>query len=176
MDTQLEKLIRVNRELGNYQISSQQVTSRTVYDTEPASSTTTNLRFFENFGGKNKTETNLTEGRLSAQQSLVVKEIIFLFPANPLRGRAIFSVNISSLEVIKRMPIHFAAVDGLNWSPLDSSSGSICSVRMVTDLVIPPMVTFSVNLQMETGAIDDGSVVSCAIKGVGTLFNSRTSL
>lgn len=174
--TQEGKLYEVNRRLGNPYSKNQQQTTRIVFDTENVASGTTGVEFFVNFGGKNRNQTNLTEGKLSSQDSMVIKEIDFIAPANPLLGLADFSLIVGSQEVVKNMPLHFSPVAGLDVSPLSKGSSSSWAFRMVTDIVIPPQVSFKVRVRMQAGSFADASNLGCALKGFGTLFNPENSL
>ena len=175
--SQEQKLYGVNRKLGNPYAASQQQTTRIVYDIEPADNTTTSLEFFVNFANKTKDDTNLTEGKLSSSESMVIKEIDIICPANALVGTAVLSVVIGSQEVVRNVPLQFLAVNALNYGgPLSSNDAQTFNIRMITDLVIPPQVNFKAVVKMEAGALPAASNMGVAFKGFGVLFNPQASL
>lgn len=171
---QIQKLYGVNAGLG-LDLNKGQQTTRIVYDTEPATLLTAYQEFFANFAGKTRIQTNLTEPKLTSQESMVVKEIIFV-TSTPILKQATFDFLIGSQKVLKDLPILFSTVPGLDWSPLNTGSTSKFSVRLITDLIIPPQVSFRMNLRMPAGTFANGTTVQVALKGFGVLFNPQTTL
>jgi hypothetical protein len=83
---------------------------------------------------------------------------------------------IGSQRVLKDIPVNFAAVPGLDWSPLNVGSASKFSVRLITDLVIPPQVSFRLNLRCTAASFAAATNLSVAFKGFGVLFNPQSTL
>lgn len=171
---QIQKLYGVNSNLG-LDLSTGQQTTRIVYDTEPAGAATGYLELFANFANKSRLQTNLTEPKLTSQESMVVKEIIFSLN-NPIAKMATFDFLIGSQKVLKDIPITFATNAGLDWSPLNIGSTTRFSVRLITDLVIPPQVSFRLNLRSAPAAFAANTTVAVALKGFGVLFNPQSTL
>jgi len=174
MSNQIATLYGVNAKLGAMLRGGQQ-TTQYLYDQEAVDSNTESVEFFVNFGSKTNIQTNLKEGKLPTGESSVLKELIFVAD-NPISGTIIANFFIGNQRVLKDYPIYFAAVVGLDPSPLNLNSGSNFSVRLVTNLVIPPQVTFKLELKCEAGAFADATIISASTKGVGVLFNPQTSL
>lgn len=171
---QIQKLYGVNSNLG-LDLTQGQQTTRIVYDTEPANLATTFTELFANFANKTRVQTNLTEPKLTSKESMVVKEIIFSLN-NPLLKMATFDFLIGSQRVLKDVPIQFATRPGLDWSPLNSGNQTKFSVRLITDLVIPPQVSFRLNLRSAPGSYAADTAISVALKGFGVLFNPQNTL
>jgi hypothetical protein len=89
---------------------------------------------------------------------------------------ATFDFIIGSQKVLKDIPITFATNAGLDWSPLNAGSSSRFSVRLITDLVIPPQVSFRLNLRCAPGAFANATTVAVGLKGFGVLFNPQNTL
>ncbi len=170
---QIAKLYGVNAQLGA-QLRNGQQTTRILYDEETTDVTTESLEFFTNFGGKSNVQTNLKEGKLPSGESMVIKELLFSSP-DSISGTITADVFIGSQRVIKDLPVYFSAIPGLDVSPLNVGNGNNFTSRLVTNLVIPPQVTFKMSLKVEPGALQLSNL-RAAFKGVGVLFNPDISL
>jgi glutamate synthase domain-containing protein 3 len=196
MASQPQKLAYVNAELGAP--SSGQQTTRILFNTIEAPGTTGSLTFFRNFQGLTNGQTNLTQNKLDSMESMVIKTIsVFQVDAtNILRffGDTVqqtLSVIVGNQTVVKNLPIQFnQGVNGQAFDRLHEGGGTIsdlvdaptslgqtvlpCEIRLLTDIVIPPQVSFEVRIDSTNATYGTGAVV-CALAGYGKIFSAGNS-
>ena len=177
-----QKLVEVNRDLGNPAITQQQATCRTIYDTI-ANTATTHLEFFTDLSNKTIFETNLQTNKLDSQESMIINEIVIAQEqavdgtAVSLDGQAIINVFVGNNRVIKDLPFGpCASADGLSYHPVISNNGRrTIAIPMLTSITIPPQVSIKVVIDFAADLIAGGST-KVMLKGYGTLFNPGRSL
>jgi hypothetical protein len=195
MASQPQKLAYVDAKLGAP--SSGQQTTRILFNTVENPGTTSSLTFFRNFQGLTNGQTNLTQNKLDSMESMVIKTIWLaqisasnvLSPVGGLVQQTV-SIIVGNQTVVKNLPITFnqgrngQAFDRLHENAGASNGGSgatdviqttqPCEIRLLTDIVIPPQVSFEVRLDSNSAAYGSGAVV-CALSGYGKIFSAGNS-
>ena len=199
---QVSKLGYVDGKLGAP--TSGQQTTRLVYNTIPDIQNLQTLEYFKQFNGLTLGQTNLNTNKLDSSESMVIKTITFYninigggpYPAidNDFMGTtggAVVSVYVGNQEVVKRLPVQYngsgQAFDRLHAnagtdlfrinSPAPGEAGMFdlpLEFRLLTDIVIPPQVTFSVKLELPAGTLVQGSS-TCVLSGYGKIFSAGSS-
>ena len=188
--TPQQKAIGVNNRFGNVNIRKNQGSSVELYDTldltvANAGSGTT-LRFYEDAQTRTFPDTNLeNSNQLSVGETLVVENIYFSILSltegavsgiAPIKlGGTLdlseFSIEIANSVVLKRLPV-LSTVSDFN----ESANFEDNSVyQFYTQLVIPPLLNFSVNLRIPPVTIGADVKIRCNIAGVGSLLAPRTT-
>ena len=180
--------------------TSGQQTTRILFNTITAPGTTSSLEFFKNFQGLTQGQTNLATSKLDSMESMVVKEIMLLqlgTTANSiLFGGSVqqtLDVVIGNQTVVKDLPIHFnsnltgQAFDRLHFNggvPTDTAAVPTSTfqtvapvtIRLLTDIVLPPQVNFYVRINSNAGVYGGaGTAVVCALSGSGKIFSAGAS-
>ena len=194
--SQVGKLGYVDSKLGAP--TSGQQTTRILFNTIEAPGTTSSLSFFKNFQGLTNGQTNLTQNKLDSMESMVIKTISLSQYAtsgalNYFGGvvQQTLSVIVGNQTVVKNLPIQFN--QGLNGQPFDRlhENGAVLvddvntatatfqtiqpvEIRLLTDIVIPPQVSFEVRIESNAGVYGTGAVV-CALSGYGKIFSAGSS-
>jgi hypothetical protein len=197
---QVSKLNYVDGKLGAN--TGGQQTTRIVYDTlEYSGGGGTYFEFFKSFQNKTLGQTNLTTNKLDSMESMVIKTIslyAFNVGGSPFprvdnayfENGAILTVTIGNQDVVTKLPVQFniigQAFDRLHYNggaqqitvitPAEPNQyDTPCEIRLVTDIVIPPQVSFSVKLELSPGfSYSDGAIV-CALAGYGKIFSAGSS-
>jgi len=190
--SQISKLGYVDNKLGAP--SSGQQTTRILFNTIEAPGTTSGLVFFKTFQGLTNGQTNLTQNKLDSMESMVIKTIwlaqfetggtLRTFGANISQT---LSVLVGNQQVVKNLPIQFnQGTTGQTYDRLhDNGAFAIFSgaatpefqqaqpieIRLLTDIVIPPQVSFEVRVDSNAGVYGAGAVV-CALSGYGKIFSA----
>jgi hypothetical protein len=195
MASQPQKLAYVDGKLGAPTTGQQ--TTRILFNTIEAPGTTSGLVFFRNFQGLTNGQTNLTQNKLDSMESMVIKTIWLgqLDTGNVLRefgGRAsqVLSIFVGNQQVVKNLPIQFnQGNNGQAYDRLHENGGAIiqalnltptlqgvmpCEIRLLTDVVIPPQVSFEVRIDSTNATYGTGAVV-CALSGYGKIFSAGNS-
>jgi hypothetical protein len=191
--SQVTKLNYVDNKLGAP--SQGQQTTRILFNTIEAPGTTSNLSFFTSFQGLTNGQTNLVQNRLDSMESAVIKTIWLAQYSSagilePFGGgfQQTLSILVGNQQVVKDLPIQFnsglsgQAFDRLhenggvnfNASPFPGAASQVVQpieIRMLTDIVIPPQVSFEVRIQGLNVAYGAGAVV-CALSGYGKIFSA----
>lgn len=195
---QLGKLAFVDGKLGAP--TGGQQTTRIIFSTIKAAGTTSQLEFFKTFQGLTAGQTNLNQSKLDSAESMIIKEIWLLQLFN--NGASDFFGNssqqtldliIGNQTVIKSLPIHFnsnttgQAFDRLHFNggfPVTDGGGigitnqkvAPITIRLLTDIVLPPQVNFSVRINSNQAAYGGaGTAVVCALSGYGKIFSAGSS-
>ena len=192
--SQINKLAYVDAKLGAP--SEGQQTTRVLFNTIEAPGTTSGLIFFKTFQGLTNGQTNLTQNRLDSMESVVIKTIWLaqysttgvLDYFGGLRQQTV-SIIVGNQQVVKNLPIQFnqgnnsQAFDRLHenaatgsdtfFAPTDNKQQirMPVEIRLLTDIVIPPQVSFEVRVDSNSGVYGAGAVV-CALSGYGKIFSA----
>ena len=191
--SQISKLGYVDNKLGAP--SSGQQTTRILFNTIEAPGTTSSLTFFKTFQGLTQGQTNLSQNRLDSMESMVIKTI-WLAQFNTagvldfIGGTAqqTVSIIVGNQTVVKNLPIQFnQGLNGQAFDRLHENAGARfennvggtalkqtvqpCEIRLLTDIVIPPQVSFEVRVDSNQGVYGTGAVV-CALSGYGKIFSA----
>lgn len=190
--SQVGKLGFVDSKLGAP--TSGQQTTRILFNTIEAPGTTSSLSFFKNFQGLTNGQTNLTQNKLDSMESMVIKTI-WLAQFDSAGVHALFGANVQQTlsiivgnqTVVKNLPIQFnqggngQAFDRLHVNAgVDVAAPSFAQgvmpveIRLLTDIVIPPQVSFEVRIDSNSGVYGAGAVV-CALAGYGKIFSAGSS-
>jgi len=178
--------------------TSGQQTTRIIFNTIENPGTTSSLEFFKSFQGLTPGQTNLAASKLDSMESMVIKEILLLqlssAGASNFFGGSVqqtLDVVIGNQTVVKDLPIQFnsnttgQAFDRLHFNggfPTDEAAtptstfqvvGPV-SIRLLTDIVLPPQVNFYVRINSNAGVYGTGAVV-CALSGYGKIFSAGAS-
>lgn len=191
--SQINKLAYVDAKLGAP--SEGQQTTRVLFNTIEAPGTTSGLIFFKTFQGLTNGQTNLTQNRLDSMESVVIKTIWLAQYSSAgvleyfggLRQQTV-SIIVGNQQVVKNLPIQFnqgnnsQAFDRLHENAATGSDTFAATtvlsqtkmpveIRLLTDIVIPPQVSFEVRVDSNSGVYGTGAVV-CALSGYGKIFSA----
>lgn len=191
--SQINKLAYVDGKLGAP--SQGQQTTRILFNTIEAPGTTSGLVFFKTFQGLTNGQTNLTTNKLDSMESMVIKTI-WLAQYNTAGilqnfgglAQQTVSIIVGNQQVVKNIPIQFN--QGLNAQAFDRLHENAAvetdtfgaatvtfqtkmpvEIRLLTDIVIPPQVSFEVRVDSNSGVYGTGAVV-CALSGYGKIFSA----
>jgi len=190
--SQINKLAYVDNKLGA--TSQGQQTTRIIFSTIIAPGNTNGLSFFTSFQGLTNGQTNLAQNRLDSSESMIIKSIwLAQFEGENLvdfggAQPSTLSVLVGNQQVVKDLPIQFnqgvsgQAFDrlhtdgGVSYLPappagFNTQSVQPCEIRLLTDIVIPPQVSFEVRIQGNNVNYGSGAVV-CALSGYGKIFSA----
>jgi hypothetical protein len=198
--SQVSKLNFVDGKLGAP--TGGQQTTRIVYDTLPyGGGTSESLEFFKTFQNKTLGQTNLTTNKLDSSESMVIKTLSF-YAINvggspyPRLDNSIFlpgslvTITVGNQEVVKRLPLQYnvigQAFDRLHFNGgaqqqalidpgLPTQFQTPCEIRLVTDIVLPPQVSFSVRLENAPGFAFSSGAMVCVLSGYGKIFSAGSS-
>jgi len=194
--SQVQKLSYVDSKLGAP--SSGQQTTRILFNTIEAPGTTSSLVFFRNFQGLTNGQTNLNQNKLDSMESMVIKTVSFyqLLADGSMRAfgsfvQQTFSIIVGNQTVVKNLPLQFnqgvagQAFDRLHENGAASVDGTVNSsptvqtimpteIRLLTDIVIPPQVSFEVRVDSNNAVYGAGAVV-CVLSGYGKIFSAGNS-
>jgi len=189
--TPQQKIVAVNNKFGNNQISSQQGTSRIIYDSIELTTGKTNYRFFEDSASRTFPLTNTgSEGnKLGVGDTMVIAQILFslvqvdsignYFAQTPLTGTfpgssmAYCNVEIANNQVIKRLML---TEQDFQFSKDTMEVDN--TLDLETSIVIPPLLPFVVELQLPksyAGSVTGKFYIECQIIGVGGIIAPRTT-
>lgn len=195
---QVNKFLQANRVLGA-QMDQMQGTTRNVYDTVNMDGRTT-YSFFSELPSKQTTllvnapATNLTDNRFEPGEGMVIKELAFANLVttaanvadlnNSYIALGLIDIIVGNQRVIKDLPLFtgstVGSINNINFkTDTVTESRRYNSVRLFTNIVIPPQIQFFVNLRLPqapsaaTGL--SASPLRCYLKGYGKLFNPRNN-
>ena len=193
---QVQKLGFVDAKLGAP--TSGQQTTRVLFNTIENPGTTSSLSFFKNFQGLTNGQTNLNQNKLDSMESMVIKTITFMqFVGGGILERfgganaQTVSIIVGNQTVVKNLPIQFnQGVNGQAFDRLHDNAGldvnrfviptnkkqarNPVEIRLLTDIVIPPQVSFEVRVEGNNLAYGTEAVV-CALAGYGKIFSAGNS-
>jgi hypothetical protein len=196
MASQPQKLAYVDGKLGAP--TSGQQTTRILFNTIEAPGTTSTLIFFRNFQGLTNGQTNLAQNKLDSMESMVIKTIWLaqIRTSGQLTNlggiqQQTLSIIVGNQTVVKNLPIQFnqgnggqafdrlhenaaAGSDDVALSTATLQTVQPCEIRLLTDIVIPPQVSFEVRIDSAGVNYETGAVV-CALGGYGKIFSAGNS-
>lgn len=191
--SQVSKLSYVDGKLGAP--TSGQQTTRVLFNTIEAPGTTSGLVFFKSFQGLSSGQTNLNQNKLDSAESMIIKTIwlaqygsggaLVSFGAS---NSITVSIIVGNQTVVKNLPVVFNnGLSGQAFDRLHENAGSVLNrvtaetatyqrfmpteVRLLTDIVIPPQVSFEVRVDATNVNFGTGAVV-CALSGYGKIFSA----
>jgi len=198
---QVNKFLQANRVLGA-QMDQMQGTTRVIYDT--VSTVGTSVDFFSEVSGKvstlinNQPATNIVDNRFEPGEGMVVKEIGFYnmyidaetgTPVDldvSIFGLSILNFYIGNNRVLKDFPLLAGQtttginnISSVSTSTTNQNNTRFWSVRLFTNIVIPPQIQFYANLRLPFGnTVAAGAGIAplrMYVKGYGKLFNPRNN-
>lgn len=188
--TPQQKIIAVNNKFGNSSISSQQGTTRLIYDTLPLGAAgAKTLRFFEDSAARTFPFTNVgSDGnKLGVGNTMVIESISFfllVYDTVNLRFDAIalpttvaavqaglINFEIANNRVIKNLSMYEItnAFDKNVGAPNDST------LELETQIVIPPLLNYVCELQLPYFTPAANTYIRCVINGTGGIIAPRTT-
>jgi len=174
---QIKKLEYVNNKLGAP--LNQQDTTRVVYDSVStpitAAGVVRTLKFFDTFANKNTLQTNLNTNKLDSAESMVIKSVRFIgeqFPTIMTGFHTNMNIYVGNQCVVKNFPIDFYSTAALSPVRIGAVSTSAVEARLLTDIVIPPQVSFLVTLDIVGAVATAAANVTCELYGYGTLYSA----
>lgn len=182
----LNKIVQVNAAAGNRGLQKQQASTRVIYDSllQNASGF---YRFFDNVASRTFPQTNLSENKLQVNESMVIKWINFhtftiatgsapvtavaQFSATPALVRSDVSIEIANSVVLKPYPLDTMLAANNRHAQHTAHE----SVMLETDLVIPSLLEFIVNLR--TTYVTSSTTVynMCMLEGQATIYRPQGS-
>jgi hypothetical protein len=193
---QVSKLNYVDGKLGAP--TSGQQTTRILFNTIENPGTTSSLVFFRDFQGLTNGQSNLTQNKLDSMESMVIKTIwLAQFATDGVLNtfgatvQQTVSIVVGNQVVVKNLPIQFnQGGNGQAFDRLHENAGvssdqvatptatlqltQPVEIRLLTDIVIPPQVSFEVRVDSNAGVYGTGAVV-CALAGYGKIFSAGNS-
>jgi hypothetical protein len=187
--TPQQKIVGVNNRFGNTNIKNQQGTTRVIYDSLDLDGST-ELRFFENASSRQYPFTNIgSEGnRLNVGETFVVQKVYFgiiefdpdtnlfsgfaeLFVIAPqpyLNGE--WSFLIANSQVIKQLPFATTFIN-----PQDTVNADDEAFNAFTDIVIPPLLEYSLVYRTAPYTAQTGQKLVCFIEGTAGILAPQTT-
>jgi hypothetical protein len=195
MASQVQKLNYVDGKLGAP--TSGQQTTRIIFNTIENPGVATTLDFFKNFNGLTNGQTNLNQNKLDSMESMVIKSIwLAQIPSSGILatfGVAFaytIDIIVGNQVVVKALPGMFnQGTTGQAFDRLHENAGvgtgapnasavqqaaMPTEIRLLTDIVIPPQVSFTVRINAAGQDFGNGAVV-CALAGYGKIFSAGNS-
>ena len=196
---QISKLKYVDSKLGAP--TGGQQTTRVLWHTIVNPGTQNELQFFNSFQGLTPGQTNLNQNKLDSSESMVIKTLWFAqlatdgtlqeFGQGGNNGGYVCDITVGNQKVVKSLPLQFnsgigepfdrlhgmnngVTVDGTVTALATRQTASPIEVRLLTNIVIPPQVEFTVTVRSTGSNFGDGSVV-CALAGYGQIFSAGGS-
>jgi len=192
--TPQQKLVAVNNKFGNGSVKDQQGTSRILYDTILPVAGQTNFRFFEDSASRTFPLTNTgSEGnKLGVGDTMVIAQVLFtiVFKNNstgqwngftPLDTWGLGNLNLGyfNVEIANNQVIKKVTLTESNTSFNKDTNGVSNTIDLETSIVIPPLLPFTVELQLPQeiagGSPQVTKYVQCQIIGVGGIIAPRTT-
>jgi hypothetical protein len=172
--SQVSKLNMVNSKLGATMPGQQ--TTRVVYDSITSVANQKVFEFFTNFANKTEFQTNLSENKLNSSESMVIKSLYMLTPDNGiLKDASMVSIVVGNQVVVKDLPICFNAEGGLAYDRLNFNDQPFeIEIRFVTDIVIPPQVSFKAVFTTSNNTPENINV-TLGLRGYGTIFSAGST-
>ena len=191
--TPQQKLVGVNNKFGNTGIKDQQGTSRLIYDSLP-SGTNTTFRFFEDSASRNFpfTNTGSDGNKLGVGDTMIIESVQFSYfdvvDATGLivnsysllfngynSALGIFDFEIANNKVIKKLTLS----EGLPAYNKGTSSQITSEIEMETQIVLPPLLPYVLNLQLPkaftTPQPGRTRYIKATIIGTGGIIAPRTT-
>lgn len=182
-----QKLIQVNKRLGNPQIEKQQGSSRILYDSLPLDGRTT-FNFFEDSNARTFPFTNLGNdgGKLQVGESMALQRFFFavvqtdglgdITDIDSLFGAGLFNLEVGEMDILtannrtlKKLPILSANPQFNKNAAWDDYN----NFEFDTLLTLPPLLQFFFALRVNAYTPVANAFLRLQIEGVGSLINTR---
>lgn len=186
------KMVAVNNRFGNKNIASQQGTTRTLYHSLPCDGRT-QYRFFENAQQVGFPLTNLgAEGnRLGVGDTFTLQKLYFdivitdpdtggVVVIAPISGSApgtyVYGLGeidflIANSQVVKQLPSMFVLPE-LNFTAVNDKDSSF---NFATDIVIPPLLEYVLQLRLAKGYTAPNTFIRCTIQGSAGIIAPKST-
>ncbi len=189
--TPQQKMVAINKKLGNDSIAQQQGTTRQIYDTLliPAGANAKTLRFFEDSASRTFPFSNCgSDGnKLGVGNTMVIESITFYVltydtvnarfnnTASPISivalNNGLLNFELANNRVIKNFSLQelSGAYDKNVGVNIDST------IEFDTQIVITPLLNFVCQLQIPTFTPAANTYIRCVINGAGGIIAPRTT-
>lgn len=189
--TPQQKMVAINKKLGNDSIAQQQGTTRQIYDTLliPAGANAKTLRFFEDSAARTFPFSNCgSDGnKLGVGNTMVIESITFLVlrydtvnlrfdtisaPTTILAlNNGLLNFELANNRVIKNFSLQelSGAYDKNPGVNIDST------IEFDTQIVITPLLNFVCQLQIPNFSPAANTYIRCVINGAGGIIAPRTT-
>jgi hypothetical protein len=191
--TPQQKLVAVNNKFGNVNVKNQQGTSRIIYDSIAVTAGKTFYRFFEDSTTRAFPLTNTgSEGnKLGVGDTMVVNQILFsvwtktiatgvwasngnLLPFDNTSNLGLIDFDIANNKVIKKLTLTEASQ-----SYNKDTTGVAGVIDLETQIVIPPLLQYTLDLQLPQGIsaapVGTERYIVCQLIGTGGIIAPRTT-
>jgi hypothetical protein len=189
--TPQQKIVAVNNKFGNTNISSQQGTTRVLFDSLPLDGRT-EFRFYENAASRQYPLTNLgAEGnRLNVGETFVVQKVYYGvleldadtgafsnfqgISGQPITGAFYgeWSFLIANSQVIKQLPIVQTNNRDFN---VTTTNGRDEAFATFTDIVIPPLLEYVLQYRSTKYTPETNKFLVCFIEGTAGILAPQTT-
>jgi len=180
MDKAAQKLKYVARKLG-WNIHETTPSTRSIFDKLAViNAANSQYSFFNESASRSFPNTNISTNQFERNEALAIEAVCFFTSGEvgkpnlpvPYVGNGNVNIIIGSQIVAKDMPVKFITTQGTS-----KNSGSYGVINLAMPVVIPPLVSFRVEL---TGADALDPIVfeniGCYLYGMGLLLNFKTGL
>lgn len=188
--TPQQKIVAVNNRFGNNNISSQQGTTRVIFDSIPFAGQQ-EFRFFENAASRQYPFTNIgSEGnRLNVGETFVIQKIylgiILLDPdtgeiskfdsvgnLSPFDLKGEFSFQIANNQVLKQLPLDMFKTSDFNPTAVNNND---VAFNTFTDIVIPPLLEYILSVRLAYSTVEADYRLACFIEGTAGILAPQTT-
>lgn len=183
--TPQEKMLSVNQKFGNTGIKNQQGTTRQLYDTLSFTGAAT-VRFFEDSASRNfpLTNTGSDGNKLGVGETMVVSAIQFsAYIADPMGNITLgtlldalkageLNLEIANQRVIKNLALSEGQV---YYNESESNDTDQLIIYLETEIVIPPLLNYVVEVRFPDIAGTNTSSVRCDLIGAAGIIAPRTT-
>jgi hypothetical protein len=188
--TPQEKIVAVNNKFGNSGISSQQGTTRLIYDTLPLGAAgAKTLRFFEDSASRQFpfSNTGSDGNKLGVGNTMVIESITFVLltydtvnlrfdaialpTATPAIQAGVINFEIANNRVIKNLSL-YELTNAFDKNPGATNDSTI---ELETQIVIPPLLNFVCQVQIPYFTPAANTYLRCIINGTGGIIAPRTT-
>ncbi len=189
--TPQQKMVAINKKLGNDSIAQQQGTTRQIYDTLliPAGANAKTLRFFEDSASRTFPFSNCgSDGnKLGVGNTMVIESITFyVLTYDTVNARFNNTAAPTSIVALNNGLLNFELANNRvikNFS-LQELSGAYdknvgvnidSTIEFDTQIVITPLLNFVCQLQIPTFTPAANTYIRCVINGAGGIIAPRTT-
>lgn len=193
--TPQQKIIDVNKRLGNPGVANMQGSTRIIYDDIKYIGWENNFRFFEGAGSKTFPRTNLDSNKLQVGESISILRMYFMVFIYNREGHlqdwvqqnnfppmmfADYDVVIGNKTVLKNNPLlsHHSEVNPDNFGSGGFMQG-FSNFSFTSIITISPLIEFLVNLRLGLPMVPPAPLTDCymrcVIEGMGGLLNTKVN-
>lgn len=186
--TPQQKLVGINNKFGNTDIKFQQGTTRCLYDTLPFTTNGQSFSFFEDSASRNfpLSNTGSDGNKLGVGETMIIEKILFvqcIFDPDLQRFTTLQLLSSTLLEAQYNIVLanntvikDFTVQSGL--PEYNDQEGNNRWYNFDTQIVIPPLLNYKVNLklnQVATGDPAPNTYLRCYILGTAGILAPRTT-